>query len=78
MFEVNHARAGVLEGRNLGRGPLAREDQKRRCEQLLGALEAYAEAAAAAGVPLPYRYRDEIRLYRTIYPGIPRIPDQPR
>jgi hypothetical protein len=73
MLEVMQARVDVRQGRNVQGGPLAREDHKRRCEQLAGALEAYADAAAAAGVPLPYRYRDEMRLYRTIYPGPRRL-----
>jgi len=47
----------------------ARHD-KRLAEQqalrqaLLDALDAYAEALAAAGVPLPHRLRTEIDLYR--------------
>ena len=32
-------------------------------------MEAYAEAATDAGIPLPYRYRDEMRLYRSMARG---------
>ena len=42
-------------------------------QHLVGALEDFADAATAAGVPLPYRYRDEIRMYRAIYPQLPRF-----
>ena len=29
-------------------------------------MQSYADAAASAGIPLPYRYRDELRLYRAM------------
>jgi hypothetical protein len=38
-----------------------------RCYAALAdALEAYADEASKGGVPLPYRYRDELRLYRSM------------
>jgi len=70
--EVDKARADVQKGRAQSPGPYGATDQQRRCEHLLGALEAYADAASSAGVPLPYRYRDEMRLYRAVYPGLTR------
>jgi hypothetical protein len=65
---VNEARADVQQGRSLPPAPQRAVEQQRRYEQLAGALEAYADAASNAGVPLPYRYRDEMRLYRAMYP----------
>ncbi|GAB3019448.1 hypothetical protein GCM10011376_29400 [Nocardioides flavus (ex Wang et al. 2016)] len=61
LLEAVHAARRRLED--------ARHD-KRLAEQqvlrqsLLDALDAYAEALAAAGVPLPPRMRAEIDLYR--------------
>ena len=66
LSNVNLARAGVRAGRS-GRGnSTSGIDRRQRNTDLLEALEAYAAAAAASGVPLPYRYRDEMRLYRSI------------
>jgi len=72
--EITRARASVREGRESPPSYLTRQEQERLCGQLVDALEAYADAAAVARVPLPYRFRDEIRLYRALYPGIPRHP----
>jgi hypothetical protein len=66
LSNVNQARAGVRAGRS-GRGnSTSGNDRRQRRTDLLEALEAYAAAAAASGVPLQYRYRDEMRLYRSI------------
>jgi hypothetical protein len=66
LSNVNLARAGVRADRS-GRGnSTSGNDRLQRRAQLLEALEAYAAAAASSGVPLPYRYRDEMRLYRSI------------
>jgi hypothetical protein len=72
QLKVTSARADVQKGRSSPPSPYAASDQQRRCERLLGALEEYADAASTAGVPLPYRYRDEMRLYKSVYPGIGR------
>jgi hypothetical protein len=74
LSEISRARASVREGRGSPPSYLTRHEQKRLCEQLVEALETYANAAAIARVPLPYQFRDEIRLYRALYPGIPRHP----
>lgn len=68
--QVTTARAHVQAGRAMAPNPQRAVEQQRRCERLAGALEAYAAAAVRAGVPLPYQYRDELRLYRSVYPGI--------
>ena len=66
LSNVNLARAGVRAGRG-GRGnSTSGNDRRQRSTELLEALEAYATAAADSGVPLPYRYRDELRLYRSM------------
>lgn len=71
LSNVNQARAGVRAGRS-GTGIWNnRFDRQQRCADLAEALEAYAAAAADSGVPLPYRYRDEMRLYRSMA-GDPR------
>lgn len=70
--QVNIAREDVRRGRSLPPTPHRASEQQHRCERLAGALEAYAAAASSAGVPLPYQYRDEMRLYRAVYPGISR------
>ncbi len=72
LSEVNRARTRVRSGRGVPGGSYATQDQERRCEVLVEALEAYARAVAAAGVPLPYRYRNEMRLYRSVYPRAAR------
>jgi hypothetical protein len=64
--EVNRLRSKVRAGREL---PADFEGRRERHEQRLGlaeAMEAYAEAATIGGVPLPYRYRDEMRLHRAM------------
>ena len=66
LSNVNLARAGVRAGRGGRGGATSGYDRRQRCTELLEALEAYASAAAASGVPLSYRYRDEMRLYRSI------------
>ena len=72
LHDVNLARTQVRSGRSLSAGSYASQDQERRCEVLVEALEAYAKAVAAAGVPLPYRYRNEMALYRSVYPRAAR------
>jgi len=74
LSDIGRARASVREGRGSAPSYLTRQEKERSCERLVEALEAYANAAAIAHVPLPYKFRDEIRLYRALYPGIPRHP----
>jgi hypothetical protein len=66
LVEVNLARAQVRESRGAAATPANRLDQQDRHTRLADAMEAYADVAAASGVPLPYRYRDEMRLYRAL------------
>jgi hypothetical protein len=67
LSRVNRARADVRADRNVARTtPASRTGHRVRCAALADAMEAYADAAAGAGVPLPYRYRDEMRLYRSM------------
>jgi hypothetical protein len=66
LFNVNQARAGVRAGRSGPGRSTSGNDRRQQCTELLQALEAYAAAATASGVPLSYRYRDEMRLYRSM------------
>lgn len=66
LFDVNQARAEVRAGRSVTTSSSNRHDQQHRRGRLAEAMEAYADAAATSGVPLPYRYRDEMRLNRSM------------
>ena len=66
LFDVNQARAEVRAGRRVPTNSTNRHDQQHRRGRLAEAMEAYADAAATSGVPLPYRYRDEMRLNRSM------------
>jgi len=66
LFNVNRARAEVRAGRSVPATSTNRHDQQQRRALLADAMEAYADAAATSGVPLPYRYRDEMRLNRSM------------
>jgi hypothetical protein len=66
LFEVNLARTAFRAGRGQSLGPTGRPEHAKRAADLASAMEKYADAAASAGVPLPYRYRDELRLYQAI------------
>jgi len=69
LLEVNRLRSKVRAGRDLPADP---DGRRERHEQRLGlaeAMEAYAEAATSGGVPLPYRYRDEMRLHQAMTRG---------
>jgi hypothetical protein len=61
----------LLSGVLVARGRLERAREDRRVpeqqvlrQELLLALEQYAEAISDSGAPLPYRLRTEINLYR--------------
>jgi hypothetical protein len=60
LDEVHTARRRLESARHDKR--LAEQQALRQA--LLDALDAYADALAAAGVPLPHRLRSEIDLYR--------------
>ena len=65
MREVDRARSAFRLGRaqtpsSIHPGQLA------RAADLALAMQTYADASVAAGIPLPYRYRDELRLYETL------------
>jgi hypothetical protein len=63
LSNVNRARADVRASRG---NPGSSIYQRQRFAVLAGSLEAYAAEAAACGAPIPYRYRDEMRLYRSM------------
>lgn len=63
LSNVTRARAEVRASRG---SPGNSTYQRQRFADLAGSLEAYAAAAAASGVRIPYRYRDEMRLYRSV------------
>lgn len=69
LAEVNKARTLVQADRNDPMTSGSRAERRVRCAALAEAIEAYAEAATHAGIPLPYRYRDEMRLYRSMAAG---------
>ena len=66
LSQVNRARAEFRAGRGQPSRHGGHLEQARRTAQLAEAMEAYADAAASSGVPLPYRYRDELRLYQSM------------
>jgi hypothetical protein len=66
LLQVKHARSAFRAGRALPVNSTTRLDQAQRTAELAQAMEAYADAAASVGVPLPYRYRDELRLYQAM------------
>jgi len=66
LDEVNRARAAFRNQRDKPGSAGAGLEQQRLAVNLLDAMQAYADAASASGIPLPYRYRDEMRLYRTM------------
>lgn len=71
LAEVNRARARFRAGRNLTNSA-SRHEQQQRSAQLAAAMEAYAEAAENCGVPLSYKYRNEMLLHRLM---VERRPD---
>jgi hypothetical protein len=74
LREVKRCRANVQAGRQAPSTSVNRDEQSQRCARLADAMEAYADAAAESGVPLPYRYRDEMRLYRAMAQGTSQHP----
>jgi hypothetical protein len=64
LAQVNRARTSVQAERKLRSA--SRDAHRICCGDLAAAMEAYADAATDAGIPLPYRYRDEMRLYRSL------------
>ena len=66
LSEVNQARASLRAERNAPMTSNSRDEHRIRCAVLVEAMRAYEEAATEAGVPLPCRYRDELRLYRSM------------
>jgi hypothetical protein len=69
LSEVKQARTSLRAERNDPMTSVSRAEHRVRCAALAEALAAYAEAATDAGIPLPYRYRDEMRLYRSMAAG---------
>ena len=66
LAEVNRSRIRVRAQRELLMTSTNRNELARCYHALADALEAYADEASESGVPLPYRYRDELRLYRSM------------
>ncbi len=66
LLEVNRARSAFRAGRARPVNSSNRLEQAERTAHLAKAMEAYADAAASVGVPLPYRYRDELRMYQAM------------
>ena len=66
LFDVNRARHAYRAGRGQPFTTTNRAEQAHRTALLAKAMQAYADAAATAGIPLPYRYRDELRLYKAV------------
>jgi len=69
LGEVNRARIAVRVQRAEIANSTNRHELAERYGVLADALEAYAEAAERSGAPLPYRYRDEMRLSRAMSEG---------
>ena len=63
LHDVNRARANIRLNRGVRGGPTTGQASTQLCSELADAMHAYADAASESGVPLPYRYRDEMRLY---------------
>lgn len=69
LAEVNRARIRVRVQREVVMTASDRHELAACYRGLADALEAYADAASQSGVPLPYRYRDEMRLIRSMDEG---------
>jgi hypothetical protein len=61
--DLNQARSRLSAGRH---AKVSRWEEQQLRADLVTALENYADALAAGGLPLPYRIRDELALYRQI------------
>jgi hypothetical protein len=66
LSDVTRARSAFRAGRLAPGAATSRPEQALRAARLASAMESYADAAVSTGVPLPYRYRDELRLYQAI------------
>jgi hypothetical protein len=66
LDEVNAARATLLMKRSRSITAVDWQDHAARCAKLADAVQTFSDAAAASGVPLPYQFRDELRLYRAL------------
>ena len=64
VVAIDRARATALAGRAGAFDAATWQAQIDRCGRLADLIEIFAVAAARSGVPLPGRYRDELRLYR--------------
>ncbi|MFC7497424.1 MULTISPECIES: hypothetical protein [unclassified Nocardioides] len=61
--ELHLARRRLSAGRH---AKVSRWEEQQLRADLVTALQNYADALAAGGLPLPYRIRDELALYRQI------------
>src|SRR5262245_58915351 len=64
LRQVAAARNHLTEVRHTARSGDSRTVEARN--GLLAALEAYADALASTGRPVPYRLRDELNMYRRL------------
>ena len=66
LAEVNRSRIRIRVQQGLRLDSSSRNELARCYDALADALEAYADEASGSGVPLPYRFRDEMRLCRSM------------
>ena len=78
LYDVNRARQAYRAGRGEPLTAANRLEQVHRTAHLVEAMEAYADATATVGIPLPYRYRNELRLYKATLYGPYRSLPAPR
>jgi hypothetical protein len=69
LAEVNRSRGRVKTERRLPASSNTRSQLAQCYTALADAMEAYADEASEVGVPLPYRFRDEMRLCRLMGAG---------
>jgi hypothetical protein len=66
LAEVNRSRHRVRAQRGMPMTSTGRNELAQCYGALADAMEAYADEASGSGVPLPYRFRDEMRLCRSM------------
>jgi len=66
LAEVNRSRIRVRKQQGLPLNSSSRDELAQCYNALADALQAFADEASESGVPLPYRFRDEVRLCRSL------------
>jgi len=69
LSEVHRTRADLRAARHSPKSSVSAADQRVLCAALAEAMEAYANAAAEVGLPVPDRYAEELRLFRSVAAG---------